>query len=424
MGNEKIEVKPYLGIKIQKRLREKFGIETDGKYFSEDELSKVDELEIVPPLEGGLEGIELLSNLEKLTIESVGNTAFQTQEIHSIADGDIGSVAKCGKLKELTIVNQSKISCLDCSQLPELTNVTIKNNRALRIIKGLENITTLLELNCYGNESLQQVENLDQVILNNPDLCATKLDFLLYQDAIGYNPQNGEYNLKAHEKLGRINEAVFVESMLKKEVNINASKMTNLHNKAMDILAENNIDGTNLESAEKVEKYIAQNVQYNGQKENKIIPENKEIMGARSTANGAYNAIMEGKCNCEGFTRLMQYFLKLKGIKSRNVYCVPQKENSDFGENYHSVVALEDSDLYGDPCSDAVTLTSPSLKTREEIQKNYRFDEIHLKLEIPNSFFKEKGATTHGVEEIGKEANKDLSLLNLKQTKEEERIHE
>lgn len=359
MENEKIEVPLYLGLKIQERLKEKYGIETDSTNFSREDLKKVDKLEIVPPLEGGLEKIDLLSNLESLTIISVGNTAFQTKLIPSIADGDIESIAKCNQLKELSIINQSKIDCLDCSKLQGLTSLTIKNNRGLRKIVGLENITTLEKLTCYGNEGLHGIENLDQVVLNNPELYATELDFLLFPDVIGYNEKDGSYNRQADEKMTNLEDvtkAVYVESMMKKEVNISHSKMMQVHKKALEILQENAIDGNNIEVAEKIEQYLAYHIKYNINSQSNATVEKKAIMGARSTANGLYTTIMREQGNCEGFTRAMQYLLKLKGIHSRNVYCVPKPENAILKEAYHSVVYLENNDLYSDPCYEAIYL--------------------------------------------------------------------
>ena len=361
MEEEKIELPLYLGIRVQKRLREKYGIETDDKIFSKKDLDDVDELKIVPPLEGGLKGIELLTNIEKLVIESVGNTAFQTKIIPSIVEEDINSIAKCSKLKELSIINQSKINCLDCSKFEGLTNLIIKNNRGLREIKGLENITTLEKFTCYGNEGLYEIEHLDQVILNNPELYAIELDFLLFPNAIGYNRKNNTYNLQADERLTKlqdISKAIYIESMMKKEVNIPHSKMIQVHKKCLDILEENEINGDNIEVAEKIERYLAQNIKYNVSLQDNSTTENKAIMGARSSANGLYTTVMNEKGNCEGFTRAMQYLLKIKGIHARNVYCVPKPENTGaremLKEEYHSVVYLENSDLYSDPCYESI----------------------------------------------------------------------
>lgn len=229
----------------------------------------------------------------------------------------------------------------------------------MRKIEGLENLTTLEKLSCYGNESLHGIEHLDQVILNNPELYATELDILLFPDAIGYHSENGSYNLQADARLQEIQnttKADYVESMLKKEVNISHSKMMELHCKSLNILQQNVQNGDELQMAEEIENYMAQNIKYNqgfANQEN-ITTENKEIVGARSTANGIYSALIRGQANCEGFTRAMQYLLKLKGIHAKNVYCVPKPENAILKEAYHSVIYLENSDLYSDPCYEAI----------------------------------------------------------------------
>ena len=360
---EKIEIPKYLGLKVQKRLREKFGIETDGIKFSRQELNQIDELEIVPPMEGGLKGLELLTNIEKLVIISIGNTAFQTKKIPSIVDDDINSIAKCRNLKELSIINQTKINCLDCSNLNGLTKLEIKNNRCLKSIKGLENVKTLEKIICYGNEALHRIPNLDKVILNNSDLFQTELDFLLFPDAIGYNREDNTYNFEADQKLKNledITKAVYIESMMKKEVNIPHSKMMQVHQRSLEILKENHVEGDNIEMAEKIEEYLVQNIKYNMNLGENSSVENKAIVGARSSANGLYSAIMKAKGSCEGFTRAMQYLLKLKGINSRNVYCMPKPENEEVCKNlkeeYHSVIYLENLNMYSDLCYDAICL--------------------------------------------------------------------
>lgn len=86
-------------------------------------------------------------------------------------------------------------------------------------------------------------------------------------------------------------------------------------------------------------------------------------------ANGAYNALMINRCVCEGYTRAMQYLLKLKGINSRNVRCIGIKDTLNLAneknetiyttyelpdEGYHSIICIEDEySLYCDPCWNA-----------------------------------------------------------------------
>ena len=92
-------------------------------------------------------------------------------------------------------------------------------------------------------------------------------------------------------------------------------------------------------------------------------------VGPAGGTNGAYNAIMENTCVCEGYTRAMQYLLKLKGINSHNVDCYAGKDTTHMadskGENkyttyklptdgYHSIICIDDYySLYDDPCWNA-----------------------------------------------------------------------
>lgn len=117
MENERIELPLYLGKKVQEELKNKYGMETDNRCFSQKELELVKEITIVPPLEGGLKGIENLTNLQKLVIDSPGNTAFQTKMIPSISNEDIDKIAQCKNLIELSIINQSKITDVDCNRI-------------------------------------------------------------------------------------------------------------------------------------------------------------------------------------------------------------------------------------------------------------------------------------------------------------------
>ncbi len=110
-------------------------------------------------------------------------------------------------------------------------------------------------------------------------------------------------------------------------------------------------------------------------------------------ANGAYNAFTYGTCVCEGYTRAMQYLLRLKGIKSHNVHCISGEDklhmSTDKQENmykiydlpddgYHSIISIDDVDyLYDDPCWNAGRYQKGdksmpwTLLTKEEISRDH-----------------------------------------------------
>lgn len=48
--------------------------------------------------------------------------------------------------------------------------------------------------------------------------------------------------------------------------------------------------------------------------------------------NGAYNALVKNICVCEGYTRGMQYLLKLRGINSHNVDCYAGKDKTGMAQ--------------------------------------------------------------------------------------------
>lgn len=125
-------------------------------------------------------------------------------------------------------------------------------------------------------------------------------------------------------------------------------------------------------------------------------------IGPAGGTNGAYNAIMENTCVCEGYTRAMQYLLKLKGINSHNVDCYAEKDMTHMadskGENkyttyklptdgYHSIICIDDYySLYDDPCWNACRYQKGDksmpwlLKTKQEISEDHTlsFDERNI----------------------------------------------
>ena len=115
---------------------------------------------------------------------------------------------------------------------------------------------------------------------------------------------------------------------------------------------------------------------------------------------------------CEGYTRAMQYLLRLKGIKSHNVHCISGEDklhmSTDKQDNmykiynlpddgYHSIISIDDVDcLYDDPCWNAGRYqigdkSMPwTLLTKEEISKDHTlsFNERNIDnntLNVPRS---------------------------------------
>ena len=129
-------------------------------------------------------------------------------------------------------------------------------------------------------------------------------------------------------------------------------------------------------------------------------------------ANGAYNEFIYGTCVCEGYTRAMQYLLRLKGIKSHNVHCITGEDKLHMStdkqddmyktydlpdDGYHSIISIDDINyLYDDPCWNAGRYQKGNksmpwtLLTKEEISKDHTlsFNERNINnntLNVPRS---------------------------------------
>ena len=118
-----------------------------------------------------------------------------------------------------------------------------------------------------------------------------------------------------------------------------------------------------------VEYYLAKNVFYDYQGKDSVnrahFDGNKQ-KGKKNGVNSAYNGIMFGSAVCEGYTRSMQYILKLLGIKTKNVDCIGGANRILINKSYHNLVTLPDKDYhsiiriddenaiyYCDPCWDS-----------------------------------------------------------------------
>lgn len=175
---ELIKLPLSLGLKINEILKDKIGfVHRENKIgmmtfeFTKEELGLIDKLNFENPVRGEIEGIELLPNLKTLVIKSQGNTAYkQDKNIASISDKDCACIYKCKNIKNLTVENQAKISYLDVSQMKKLHFLSVNRNSMLEEIDGLEDMTELWQLDCYGNESLMQIGDLNKTIMQNGEL--------------------------------------------------------------------------------------------------------------------------------------------------------------------------------------------------------------------------------------------------------------
>lgn len=389
---ELIKLPISLGLKVNQILKEKIGFTPRTSKigllsfeFTSEELGLITKLYFENPLSGDLEGIDLLPNLKTLDIKTYRVSAYtRERDIASISDKDGFAISRCKSLENLTIDGQTKLTYLDVSGLENLRGLTMCRNARLSELSGLEELLNLWTISLIGNESLTHIENLDKIILKNKELTDVGLDILLYPDAIGYK-RDGSINEEVMKKFTNSEINTSWEEIMSsgKNIKINLYQMMKMHAIACEGLLEYIPPLSDIETIVLgIEQYLAENVRYDyaaiKSKSHTHTSEPFQLNGHEiriangplGGANGAFNAFMFKSCVCEGYTRAMQYLLRLKGIKSHNVHNIagadtlhmadyeekddPHKKYDLPNDGYHSIISIDDLYyLYDDPCWNA-----------------------------------------------------------------------
>ena len=413
MEDNKIELPFSLGLVVWKILQKEHNIKPRENamgfrdfHFTEEELKLITSLDLKNPSKGTLKGISLLPNLQVLKIQSTGITAHkQPKDIQSIDDSDMIEISKCKSLQSLSIINQANLEYLDLTDLTNLNSLEIINNKQLDSVYGLNNLKNLWVLSCYGNNRLHHIDDLDEILIQNKDLHNINLDLLLFPDAIGYNHLTGGFNqdaLKQILKFSQLGNVSWCEALNgNRVIKTNTSQMIELHNRACQILSENIPDNAHpRDIIVGIEEYLSKNVKYDyaALKTGKIHTEESILgtrmkIGQKTGTNSAYNALILNSCVCQGYTRGMQYLLKLKGIDSHDVDCYAGKDTTNMSslkgetiystytlpqDGYHSIICIDDFDrLYDDPCWNACLYQQGDksmpwlLRTKSEISEDH-----------------------------------------------------
>ena len=417
-GQELIKLPITLGAMVHQILRKKIGFQPRKDKmglmtfeYTREELALIEKLEFVNPLGNALVGIDLLPNLKSLRIKSTNNTAYTEQsDVCSITNKDGFLISKCKNLEVLEIENQPDLNWLDVSNLRKLRGLKVYSNKNLELIDGLDQIKTLWDFNCVGNEMLSGIKSLDKIILQNPELDYIQLDLLLFPDAIGYK-RDGTFNEEALKRIEEMNSATWEEEFHYGEnITIKTPAMKSMHQKAIEALKAYVPDYCETQTAIiGIEQFLSENVAYdnaalkNGHTHSYETTNTKIRIaeGPKHGANGAFNAFMWHSCVCAGFTRAMQYMLRLKGINSHYVRCISGKDRIQKSEDrrgqrtfvilpedgYHSIIRIDDFDyLYDDPCWNATAYRGGdhslpwTLLTKKEIEEDHTlsFEEKHI----------------------------------------------
>ena len=350
--------------------------------FTQEELDQVLEIKIDEPTQGCLQGLEFCHNLKSLSVVNKSYSAYNDRNM-SISDADIKIISKLVSLESLSIVGQKGITWVDVTDLINLERLSIERNTSVDLIEGLETLKKIKEVSVFGNKELFELQGISALI-NNNKLDVLELDLLNYPEISDLMPQ-----------LLAIPTCQFYETCSSgKDVHYNCGTASLLHKRCLEIEKEillqkpkNMIDTIIL-----IEKYISEHITYDYdalERKERFHEEDGVKRGYNNGTQSAYNGLIYGSCVCEGYTRSMQYLLKLFDIKTKNVYCIGGKDKikiNSYGkqlelpdDGYHSIIRVETGDMifYCDPCWDSCrwhrgdTSLPYCLKNRDDISKNH-----------------------------------------------------
>ena len=386
---ELIKIPYSIGIPIVKYLEEK-GIEPRKDsgggltfQFTQEELDQVNSIRIDEPTSGCLQGLEYCRNLKNLEIINKPYSAFKKRNM-SINDADIKTISKLVSLESLSIVGQKDITWVDVTDLINLEQLSIQRNVSLDLVEGLESLKKIKEVSVFGNKELYELPNIVSLV-NDNELDVLELDLLDFPEVSELMP-----------KLLAIPTCQFYETCtVGKDVHYNCSSALLFQKKCLGIIKQilSQRPENKLNTIILVEKYIAEHITYDYEaleKDGSFHEVDGEKRGYNNGTQSAYNGIMYGACVCEGYTRSMQYLLKLLGTKTKNVYCIGGKDkikvNEHYGnqvelpdDGYHSIIRVDVGNeiYYCDPCWDSCSWHSGDmslpycLKNKNDISQDH-----------------------------------------------------
>ena len=399
MENNEIKLNTGLAAHVIKSLNRNINIPphtkmSNGCYspcFNKRELESITILELVNPVSTDYIGISNLTNLKRLIIKTLGNNNYKSvKNTASINDENMKEIETISSLEELRIINQSNLKNIDLSNLSNLKIIKITRNVNLTNLVGLDKLKKLYILVCYGNNSLNMMNNLNNIINNN--IKKLMLDVQMYPDAIGYN--YGEFNNISLDILKKLySNCTWCEAYDENNtIYLTTSQMQLLHEEATKIYKEIYKNDMGIKDYTIcVDEYIAKNIFYDY--EALEFDDKKHVISGRhygpeNGVNSAFNALIFKSCCCDGYTRSMQYLLRLMKINTRNITCIGtssfegyNKFSSELPESgQHSIICVNDlNNLYIDSCWNAYLYQKTSggvkqkwtLLTKNEISKDH-----------------------------------------------------
>ena len=301
----------------------------DYNKFTKQELSSIQSLSL-----GSFKDLSMLqymTNLKQLSIKQEKvNELRVTSSQHQIKD--YSPISKLKSLEYLSIENQEGIETLDLSELENLEELELIRNSNLKQVRGIDKLKKLSTLKLLKN-NISEAFDLPSLIEQN--FCDVSIDVDLYPALRKKYPDLPEI---ISEKSKQGQRCYWIENVSDfTENRLSTPLVEKMNNKVQDIL--NDIVGKDYSDIEKITaiyEYITENVKYDHEgleadKDEKLRREySKKISKGVLTETtedtlkriqSGYNAIMENRSVCEGYTNMMHYILKSVGIESVTCSC-------------------------------------------------------------------------------------------------------
>lgn len=371
----------------------KYSSMMDYKKFTLEELSTIKSLKLEGSRCKDISALKYCTNLRELSIVSANAKDINT----NLSDDakynyllkknnikDFSAIEGLENLEFLTISYDDNLTHLDISNLKNLASLDLDHNPNLVEVKGLESATELSDLTLYGN-SISHSFDLPSMVRDGM-LSNVELDFDMYPLLRQEYPDIDEF-LSEQQKFG-VN-CKWQENLSNIRTNqISTSRISQMDKKAQEILQSIiEPDYSDIEKVSAIYAYITQNVQYDYEslaaakgERNSAYEEAKNNLSERISTildrrQSSYNAILQGKGVCEGYTNMMHYLLNSVGVRSKTVSCSANLDSKAVGANSnHSVIKVEIGDdwYYFDPTWDAQeNVLKNFMKTKDEFSKNH-----------------------------------------------------
>ena len=348
--------------------------------FLETELDLVEELYITRDC---LNYLDLFKNIKVLNITCAYQ--FSKEQIQEIID-------KYKDLEELNIANQNQVTCISLEKQPNLQSLTIRSNKNLSRIHGLNELSNLFEISIYDNPELLEIYiKLICAKVSREALLGKvcKLDLLHIKELLEVMPKSISL-----EQL-KLLDIKFVEQLKEnskiERLEHSPTQTIYVYEKAKEIV-DKYIKETDTEKQKYaiINEWLCRNVTYDYEGMRKhTSTSNGQQVGVKGGTNSCVNAILSKRCVCQGYTKAAQLLLKIAGINSYDVSCMASEDEQvlrtfTIGEektsnSNHSLirVSLDNEEYYSDITWDAGRIQKGKtreyfLLSKEDISVNHK----------------------------------------------------